>query len=302
MTIGEKIKKARIDSHMTQSEIAEGCISRNMMSKIENESVNPSLKTLVHIAGKLKLPVEYFLRDGSELSDNVTFRESEVRRLFAEGKKSECLDVFSACEISDSDEMNFIRAACYLDSGIRKYKSGRLNAAEQDFNSVVSAVNKTNYPCDGLERQAYVYLFEIKRVELLSTGYKDEKNDEFPARVLKYEYEQMEAEKCILALIKKSDFVSAEYLRTKMLPDESVISKRLKAMLISETGDLAGAIGIFNELILDTEIPIIQKFILYDYLEEIYAEIGNYTDAYMCARKKSELYSYMKIDTTQSSV
>lgn len=63
MTLGEKIKKARLDRHMTQRDVVGSYITRNMLSKIENNSATPSMKTLEFLAAQLNLPISYFVSE-----------------------------------------------------------------------------------------------------------------------------------------------------------------------------------------------------------------------------------------------
>ena len=63
MTIGSKIKELRLQKQMTQSEVVGNFITRNMLSKIENGSSAPSIKTLEYLAVVLGKPVSYFLED-----------------------------------------------------------------------------------------------------------------------------------------------------------------------------------------------------------------------------------------------
>lgn len=57
MTIGDRIKKFRIERQMTQQEVCGSYITRNMLSRIENNSAMPSVQTMEHIAGRLGVPV-----------------------------------------------------------------------------------------------------------------------------------------------------------------------------------------------------------------------------------------------------
>ena len=66
MTMGEKIRHARQSKGMTQRQVAGDRITRNMLSKIENGSATPSIKTLNYIAERLGLPSSYFLSGSSE--------------------------------------------------------------------------------------------------------------------------------------------------------------------------------------------------------------------------------------------
>ena len=60
-TLGQKIKKSRLDSRLTQQDLAGNFITRNMLSKIESGTATPSLKTLQYLAQRLDKPISYFL-------------------------------------------------------------------------------------------------------------------------------------------------------------------------------------------------------------------------------------------------
>ena len=70
MTLGQKIKEARLSRGMTQKELVGDAITRNMLSKIENDSAAPSMRTLEYLAGALGLPAGYFL-DQAPISDGT---------------------------------------------------------------------------------------------------------------------------------------------------------------------------------------------------------------------------------------
>ena len=63
MTLGQKIRSARIERGMTQKELVGDHITRNMLSRIENDSAMPSMRTLEYIAARLDLPAGYFMAD-----------------------------------------------------------------------------------------------------------------------------------------------------------------------------------------------------------------------------------------------
>ena len=63
MTIGEKLRGARLDAGLSQRQLCEGLVTRNMLSQIENGSAKPSLSTLQALAQRLGKPVQYFLED-----------------------------------------------------------------------------------------------------------------------------------------------------------------------------------------------------------------------------------------------
>lgn len=69
LTLGQKVRKARLEKNFSQSELVGTFITRNMLSKIENDSANPSLKTIEYLAEKLEKPISYFL-DNSIVIEN----------------------------------------------------------------------------------------------------------------------------------------------------------------------------------------------------------------------------------------
>ncbi|WP_066506753.1 helix-turn-helix domain-containing protein [Abyssisolibacter fermentans] len=60
-SIGKKVREARLNKKMTQSEVAGDFITRNMLSKIENDAAMPSIKTIEYLASVLDKNVSYFL-------------------------------------------------------------------------------------------------------------------------------------------------------------------------------------------------------------------------------------------------
>ena len=65
--LGAKIKSLRKLRKMTQSELSESFITRNMLSRIENGTASPSLETLCNIARRLEISPGWLLDDSAEL-------------------------------------------------------------------------------------------------------------------------------------------------------------------------------------------------------------------------------------------
>lgn len=64
--LGIKVRHLRNTRGLTQKELADGTVSRNMLSMIESGAAFPSLETLMHIADVLHVPAGYFFADGDE--------------------------------------------------------------------------------------------------------------------------------------------------------------------------------------------------------------------------------------------
>ena len=61
MELGEKLRQARMESGLSQRQLCDGEITRNMLSQIEHGTAKPSMKTLTFLAARLGKPVGYFL-------------------------------------------------------------------------------------------------------------------------------------------------------------------------------------------------------------------------------------------------
>lgn len=67
ISLGQKVKSARLEKNLTQQDVVGSFITRNMLSKIENDTATPSIKTINYLAQKLDKPISYFV-DDSELT------------------------------------------------------------------------------------------------------------------------------------------------------------------------------------------------------------------------------------------
>ncbi len=68
--IGVKLHHARTSRGLTQQDLAQDTFSKSYVSAIEHGKIKPSLRALVYLAGRLEMPLAYFL-DGS-LDDHAT--------------------------------------------------------------------------------------------------------------------------------------------------------------------------------------------------------------------------------------
>ena len=83
MTIGQRLKQARLEAGLSQRQLCGDTITRNMLSLIENGSARPSMDTLTYLAGRLGKSVSYFLEENAVLSANQSVMET-ARQAFAE--------------------------------------------------------------------------------------------------------------------------------------------------------------------------------------------------------------------------
>lgn len=165
MTLGEKIKKTRKEKKITQSSIAGGVITRNMLSYIESGAANPSLETLKHIAAALELPIGYLLSDTDDL---FTYKKNEriekIRKLLSEKKYSA---VISLCEeLGDTDdEISFILTVAATNYGRILMKNGSLKTAKETLYKAKENAAKTVYPTEFYENIIPMYLAVCENIQ-----------------------------------------------------------------------------------------------------------------------------------------
>ncbi len=83
---------------MTQKDVVGDYITRNMLSKIENGSATPSMKTLEYLADVLGLPAGYFLTEstGDEFTPGSL---AYAREYFRDGKYTSCITVLEGMQL-----------------------------------------------------------------------------------------------------------------------------------------------------------------------------------------------------------
>lgn len=164
MTIGEKIRSARLDKQMTQAEVADDKITRNMLSAIESDKATPSLDTLYHISAKLELPVAYLLSDEYDLS---YYKKNElmpqIRSSFKDKKYSDCVALISEVGALD-DELAYILAYSHFELGLTPAKLGSFITADKHFNEAKKYADMTVYDTKSIECRIPLYMAFVKNV------------------------------------------------------------------------------------------------------------------------------------------
>ena len=102
MTLGQKLRQTRLSKGLSQSQVAGSCVTRNMLSQIENDQASPSMRTLEHLARALDVSVGWLLSD--EQTDAALDRMRKARALFREENYAGCLALF-AQDAPGDDEM-----------------------------------------------------------------------------------------------------------------------------------------------------------------------------------------------------
>lgn len=75
MSLGEKLRQARMEAGLSQRQLCGDEITRNMLSQIEHDTARPSMATLQYLASRLGLPVSFFLEEDAAVSSNIRCME-----------------------------------------------------------------------------------------------------------------------------------------------------------------------------------------------------------------------------------
>lgn len=143
--IGEKIRLARLKKNMTQSKLADGIITRNMLSMIENGQSSPSLGALEKLSGRLEMPIGYFLTDDdkTEALYVKTAAVTKAKALFAENRYSECSDTCKS--VPFDDELCALDAICNIKLAEKDMGMCLLSSAEKHLSNALKTASKTEY-------------------------------------------------------------------------------------------------------------------------------------------------------------
>lgn len=158
MNIGEKIRSMRVAKLMTQSELAGNQITRNMLSCIENGSAQPSLSTIIYIAGRLNVPVGFLL---AEEGDEIVYQKmnslSNIKRAYKAGDWTGCRSLcLSACPESD-DEIRLLLANCDAEIACEVFRHGKLRLCCRYFDEALRYADECLYPMPHIAARATVY-------------------------------------------------------------------------------------------------------------------------------------------------
>lgn len=173
MTLGQKIKEARIERNMTQKQVVGDYITRNMLSKIENDSATPSVKTLEYLASALGLPAGYFMSDtgGDELTPEAV---DQARACYRDRDYQTTLELLDGVNIEGSgyaDEVQLLKAYASYALARQKLEEGLPSMAQSLAEDAVYYNSKTMYFSPAFKTE--VLLFTAKCRLAVGDGFEE---------------------------------------------------------------------------------------------------------------------------------
>ena len=125
MTLGEKLTAARQARGMTQAQAAGEAITRNMLSQLEHDQAEPSLKTLRYLAARLEAPISWLLED----SDGASALE-QARQCYRSGDYAACVRLLEALQTPVTEEGQLLGCRAALAAAWAALERGDTAAAE----------------------------------------------------------------------------------------------------------------------------------------------------------------------------
>ena len=165
MTLGEKIKLERKRKGLTQGELSDGKMTRNMLSYIENGLANPSIENLKYISERLDLPIGYLL---SDTDDPISFKKAQrlaiIKEHYSSRRYDACISEINALGPPD-DELALMLADSYTAKGHSLLMNGQLASAEEAFLRALEYCKATIYDTTRQQNKIPMYLAICKNVQ-----------------------------------------------------------------------------------------------------------------------------------------
>ena len=290
MNIGERIRELRISKLMTQADLAGDRITRNMLSCIENGSANPSLSTIVYIAGRLGVPAGFLLAEqGDEMAYRKMSNLSNIKKAYTTGDVQSCRSLcLSGCPEPD-DEISLLLAHCDTGIAVEEFWSGRLRSSCRFFDEALSYAEKTIYSTDAVEAEIRVYFRFMERIShtLYSDLLDEEKELSVKSNTVLSQY--LDA----LNALDIGDTSVAEHLIDRLANsgENSFFKAHLQNKLLIAAKNYKQAQKALQQLLQDGNMPL-NKIELYTVLEDLEIccrENEDYKNAYRFASEKAEL-------------
>ena len=276
--LGERIKNLRLQKMMTQKELCGSRITRNMLSAIENGYANPSVETLIYLAGRLNVSPGILLTDNE---NDFSFKKmaviENIRQAFKRSSFSICIELCT--EIPEDDEVNYILAKSYLAIAKDSFDQGNLREMCILLDKAVQYSEKSSYSDSSVSSIASRYFKYVNEISqsLFSYSVSDDRtwtddasslNDEFCRYLLAID--TLKGKTDINGLPKTIfNFKNQQY------------AKHITAIEKVNQNDLEGAMLLYKELIYgQTELAIPIMYNIIHEAELCSKDLNNYKDAY----------------------
>lgn len=157
MTLGEKLRAARLEAGLSQRQLCGDTITRNMLSQIENGTANPSMATLTVLAGRLGKPLGWFLGEAQTGNGAAMALARSCYDRQDAGATLEALEGYQGPDGDFDREYNLLSALARLDLARQALDDSRPGLAEKYLADVRPFLDGT-YCREELERKRLLLL------------------------------------------------------------------------------------------------------------------------------------------------
>jgi transcriptional regulator with XRE-family HTH domain len=279
MLLGEKIKLARQAKKITQSQLAGDKVTRNMISRIETGTANPSLDTIKYLAHRLSLPVSYLLSE----DDDLLFYEKKqkiqiIYSAYNTRDYSYCIEKIDSLSGLDN-ELAYLLAASLFERGKQNLVRGALKSAMCDFERAEQCIPMTALDTVRISTVLKMYKsiasnIQAPLLEFNDAEYADGLQNTFDYDMYKYLVQDYDYEFQNESM--KSHAVAKKLMRERKYSD--AVPKLLEAC------EKMVAIG-YNSFVI---------FGLYADLEQCYKQLFDFENAYRYASKRMSMLEGFK--------
>lgn len=287
MTLGQKLRQLRHSRGLSQAQAAEGCITRNMLSQIENDQAKPSMRTLEHLANTLGVSVGWLLSD--EQTDAEVERLRKARALYQAGDDEGCLALFQQSAAQQSDEVLLLCALAAARLAGQLFAQEQFSRAQELAQKALCWNEQGLYSLSQIHSQALAVLARCA----LQAGAAEDAIGQYRAQYLawqpsvpyhltmaRYHLQQehiQAAEREIWAIIELPEENRAEYLI-------------LRGRIAARREEYENAAMYLHQAEALALSPFLQRE-LYMALEVCCRELGDYKQAYLYASKQLAMQS-----------
>ncbi len=278
MTIGEKIKERRLALGMTQKDLADTQMTRNMVSEIESNHTSPSLVNLLYLAERLDVSAAYLLSGSMTLYEDKRARwETRLQDLLHREKYAECISLADKKIGGPYDSgLSYLLAHACLYEAERCAAIGSVASALSLLSRMEMHTQETDYDTAHLTARAMLCraICENPLTPLIS----------------------LDEEAYHEAVLQASNEDMYHYLRNDAgYPyKSSVLQAHIDGKQLMKEYNFTEAIAVLNRLLerrLTEQISVLIIYRVYSDLEVCYRERRDYENAYKCAGKKHSLLS-----------
>ena len=147
MSIGVKIKTLRKRRGITQNELADGIVSRSMLSRIESGTAEPSVGSLKAIAERLDVSPGFLLEDDESLlpAERALYTKLVFDKLNSRDYKS-CLELLLKTDLHTKNDFTGVYVHCAFSVAIDDFLCGNFSNSLKLLETVKETLPSVSIP------------------------------------------------------------------------------------------------------------------------------------------------------------